>query len=314
VPLVKRASVLWREAEAAHGERLLFTTGSFESGPENGVLFSRSLASCIEYGLEHKVLSAREAMDRYPVFRLPADHRVLLQPDGGFIASERAITAHVALAEAHGAMIRAREVVQEWTAIAGGGVLVTTDRGRYDAGQLVIAAGAWVGDLVPGLRGVAVAERQVLGWFQPSVPSSFAPDSFPVSILDAEEGAYYVMPIWGVPGVKAGRHHHRRENDHPDQLSRDVTTDDEAVIRQALARYLPSANGPRVDLTTCIYTNTPDEHFIIDRLPGDRDVIVVSPCSGHGYKFASVVGEIVADLITRGSASFDLRMFRIDRF
>jgi sarcosine oxidase len=107
------------------------------------------------------------------------------------------------------------------------------------------------------------------------------------------------LPIWGAPGLKIGLHHHRAERGHADVLSRETTAEDEALLRVCLARYLPDANGPVMSLRACLYTNTPDEHFIIDTLPGNADVIVASPCSGHGYKFASVVGEIIADLATR---------------
>jgi sarcosine oxidase len=314
VPLVKRACALWREAGETFGEPLLFVTGSLETGPEKRALFSGSLACCIEHDLQHEVLTATEAMSRYPVLHLPREHRVLIQPDGGFVASERAIVAHTMMAQAQGATIHAHERVLEWAPIAGGGVVVTTDRGCYEGGRLVLTAGAWIGDLVPSLKPVAIPERQVIGWFQPTEPSRFMPDTFPVTILDVEEGAHYVMPIWGAPGVKTGRHHHERESGEADTLSREANAGDEATIRSALARYLPEANGPLTGLRTCIYTNTPDEHFIIDTLPDAPEVIVASPCSGHGYTFASVVGEIVADLATKGSSAFDLSMFRVDRF
>jgi glycine/D-amino acid oxidase-like deaminating enzyme len=214
---------------------------------------------------------------------------------------------------AAGAEIHARERVLEWSPIAGGGVRVVTARGAYEAGRLVLSPGAWIGELVPALKGVAVAERQVLGWFQPADPAKFAPATFPVLNLMVEEGRYYLLPVYGVPGLKIGLYHHLGEKGPADALSREVTAADEALLRRCLAHYFPEADGPVMSLRTCLFTNVPDEHFVIDTLPGRPEVVVASPCSGHGYKFASVVGEIVADLATTGQSRCDLSMFRLDR-
>jgi sarcosine oxidase len=220
----------------------------------------------------------------------------------------------VSLAQAAGAEIHAREKVLDWAPIAGGGVRVQSDRGTYEAGRLVLSTGAWIADFVPALKPLAVPERQVLGWFQPADPAKYRPGAFPVSILEVEEGPYFMLPIWGAPGVKIGLHHHQGERGHADALSRETTREDEALLRICLARYTPEANGPVMSLRACLYTNAPDEHFIIDSLPGEAEVIVASPCSGHGYKFASVIGEIIADLATKGESAFDLSMFRLGRF
>ena len=201
-----------------------------------------------------------------------------------------------------------------WARLPGGGVRVRTSRGEYEAGRLVLSPGAWIGDLVPALRGVAVPERQVLGWFQPRHPAWFGPDAFPVGNLAFEEGRYYLLPVWRVPGLKIGLYHHLGETGQPDELPRATTAEDEAALRRGIARYFPDADGPIMALHACMFTNTPDEHFIIDTLPGVEEVLVVSPCSGHGFKFVPVVGEIVADLVTTGQSRFDLSMFRLDRF
>jgi sarcosine oxidase len=154
----------------------------------------------------------------------------------------------------------------------------------------------------------------VLGWFQPDDPAKFSPAAFPVLNLLVEEGRYYLLPVYGVPGLKIGLYHHLGESGPADELSREATAEDEAVLRRCIARYFPGADGPVMALHTCMFTNTPDEHFIIDTLPGQKEAIVASPCSGHGYKFASVVGEIIADLATTGQSRFDLSMFRLGRF
>ncbi|MGD9881556.1 MAG: N-methyl-L-tryptophan oxidase [Reyranella sp.] len=314
VPFLRRALELWREAGRAFGEDLYFRTGSIDAGPNDSTVFQGSLASSQLHDLEHEVLSGAEVNRRFPGYRLPADHAALFQPDGGFIASERAIVAHVTLAQAAGAEIHARERMLEWHPLPGGGVRVVTDRGSYEAGSLVMAAGAWIGELVPELATFAVPERQVLGWFQPRNPAIFAPSALPVVNLLVEEGRYYALPIWGVPGFKIGRYHHLGETGAADTLSRDVTRADEDILRLCVSRYFPDADGPVMALKTCMFTNTPDEHFIIDRLPGQPEVVVASPCSGHGYKFASVVGELLAELAAGTTPTQDLSMFGLDRF
>ena len=314
VPLLKRAFELWREASEAAGEALLITTGSLDAGPADSDVVNGSLESCIEHGLTHQLLTGAQVNARHPGYRLPGDFSAVFQPDGGFVLSERAIVAHTNLAMAAGAEIHARERVLDWSPIAGGGVRVTTTRGTYEAGRLVLSPGAWIGDLVPALKTIAVPERQVLGWFQPAHPERFMPAAFPVLNLLVEEGRYYLLPVHGVPGLKIGLYHHLEEHGHPDTLSRAVTGADEAVLRRCITRYFPDADGPVMSLHTCMFTNTPDENFIIDMLADQPEVVVVSPCSGHGYKFASVVGEIVADLATTGTSRFDLAMFSLARF
>jgi sarcosine oxidase len=314
VPLLRRAYSLWRETEAAFGETLMVATGSLDAGPPGSGPVLGSLKSCTEHDLPHEVLSGADVNGRFPGHRLPDDFQTVFQPDGGLVLSERAIVAHVTMAQAASAEIRAHEKVLEWSPLPGGGVRVVTDRGSYDAGRLVLSAGAWIGDLLPALKPVAVPERQVVGWFQPTDPARFQPSVFPVTLLFVDEGFYYALPIYGVPGVKIGRYHHRGETGHADALPRPPDRDDEAVLRRGLSRYFSGVDGPVMSMQACLFTNTPDEHFIIDTLPGQPNVIVASPCSGHGYKFAAVIGEIIADLATRGQSDFDLSMFRIDRF
>lgn len=314
VPILRRAYELWRETEQLAGEQLLWITGSLDIGASGSKIVEGALASCRQHGLDHEVLSAADAMARYPGYRLPENFVALHQPEGGFVASERAIVAAANLAMQSGAVLRAREAVLDITPIAGGGVRVRTGRGVYEAGQVIVSAGAWVGELVPGLSATAVPERQVLGWFQPKRPELFRLGAFPVSNLKGDLGHFYQFPVWNVPGFKIGLYHHLHEQGAPEQLSREPTAADEAVLRRGVAEFFPEADGDVLALRTCMFTNTPDEHFIIDRLPGFEDVIVASPCSGHGFKFASAIGEILADLATARAARFDLSLFSLSRF
>jgi len=313
VPLLLRAFELWDAIERETGQTVLVTTGSIDAGPEDDPLFEGALLSARTHGLAHDVLTGTEVNERYPGYRLDASARAVFQPRGGLIASERAIVAHVMAAQAAGAEIHAREKVLGWEARPGGeGVVVTTEHGRYEAARLVITAGPWMADLVPFLNGVAVPERQVLAWLQPFRPALFTPDRFPVFNLQVEEGRYYGFPIYEVPGFKFGRYHHRTEATAAEDMRREVDAEDEALLRQFSARYFPDGNGPTMALRACMFTNTPDEHFIIDHHPEHPQVVVASPCSGHGYKFCSVIGEILADLATgTGETRHDIEFLRL---
>jgi len=299
VPLLRRAYELWREIEVASGEELLVITGSIDASPEDDPLFQGALASAHLHGLPNDVLTGAEVNERFPGYRLPSSHRAVFQAQGGLVASERAIVAHVRAAQAAGAEIHARERVLGWEPRAGNeGVVVATDTGRYEAERLILAAGAWMGELAPSLKEVAVPERQVLAWLQPRRPELFGTDRFPVFNLQVEEGRYYGLPIYEVPGFKFGRYHHRGETSSAEDGRREPDAEDERLLRAFSERYFPEGSGPTMALRTCLFTNTPDEHFILDRHPEHPQVVLASPCSGHGYKFCSVIGEVLADLAT----------------
>ncbi|RVU21592.1 N-methyl-L-tryptophan oxidase [Methylobacterium oryzihabitans] len=297
VPLLHRAYELWRELEAETREEILVITGSIDASPEDARTFQGALASARLHRLDHEVLTGAEVNARFPGYRLPAAHRAVFQAQGGLVASERAIVAHVRAAQAAGATIRAREAVRGWEA-SGGRVSVTTDQGRYEAERLVLTAGPWMGDLVPLLKPVAIPERQVLAWLQPTRPELFARERFPVFNLMVEEGHYYGFPVYEVPGFKFGRYHHLGETTAADALRREPDEADERLLRSFSERYFPDGSGPTMALRTCLFTNTPDEHFILDHHPDHPEVVLASPCSGHGYKFCSVIGEVIADLAT----------------
>jgi sarcosine oxidase len=313
VPLLRRSYELWRELETTVGEQLLHITGSLDAGPAGSQCFEGSRASCIEHGLPHEVLTGAEVNARYPGYHLPDDHLAVFQPDGGYLLSERCIVAHVNAAQAHGAEVHAREQVTGWESRADG-IRVTTDHSVYEANRLIISAGAWVGGLVPGLKAVTSPERQVLAWMQPTRPELFEQTRFPVFNLFVDEGHFYGFPVVSVPGFKFGLYHHLNEQVDPDTINREADGRDESVLRAFAERYFPDGAGPTMALRTCMFTNTPDEHFILDMHPDDSRVVVASPCSGHGFKFSSVVGEITADLAETGETRHDISLFRLSRF
>ena len=313
VPLLLRAFDLWDELAAESGRALLQVTGTVDASGPDEIVFTGSLESCQQWDLPYEVLTSAELARRYPGYQLPGDHLALFQPRGGFLLPEQCISAHVNGALAAGADIHARERVLGWES-SDAGVRVVTERGSYEAEKLVLAVGAWMGALAPQLRELAIPERQVLGWFAPQERALFSPQRFPVFNLMVPEGRYYGFPEWDVPGFKIGLYHHRLEQVNPDDFQREADAADEAILREATRRYFPQGNGSTLTLRTCMFTNTPDEHFIVDLLPGDERVIVASPCSGHGFKFASVIGEVLADLAATGETAHDISLLRLDRF
>ncbi|HEX4637295.1 MAG TPA: N-methyl-L-tryptophan oxidase [Rhizomicrobium sp.] len=315
VPLLRRAYELWRELEAASGCELLVLTGSIDASRQGESPFQGALESARLHGIEYEILSGRQVNARFPGYRLPGDFAALYQPQGGFIASERAIVSHVNAAQSLGAVVHAREPVVDWKAGPGGdGVVVTTDHGRYEASTLILTAGAWMGELAPVLKDKAVPERQVLAWLQPLQPALFDPGRFPVFNIEVDEGRYYGLPIYGVPGFKFGRYHHLGESGPVDEIRRDADGKDEALLRAFAEKYFPLGSGPTMALRSCFFTNAPDEHFIIDFHPHHKQVILASPCSGHGYKFCSVIGEILADLARDRHTRHTIGFLGLDRF
>ncbi len=313
VLLLRRAYELWREIQDIAGEKLLYTTGSIDAGPEDSWVFKGSWESCRLHDLPHEVLTGAELHRRYPGYHLPPDHLALLQPDGGFLTPERCIVAYVMAAQARGAEVHGHEPVLGWEPLEGG-VRVRTGRDTYEADRLVFTAGAWNGNLLGVLDGLAVPERQVLAWLQPTRPENFRPASFPVFNLLVDEGRFYGFPVFGVPGFKFGKYFHLNETGDADELDREVRDRDEQVLRAFAERYFPEGCGPTMSLHTCMFTNTPDHHFLIDRHPEHEQVSFASACSGHGFKFASVIGEVLADLATTGVTRHDINLFRLDRF
>ncbi|MCB9151194.1 MAG: N-methyl-L-tryptophan oxidase [Caldilineaceae bacterium] len=315
VMLLKRAYELWREIEQQSGQRLLYTNGSLDIGPADSWVFKGALRSAMEYELQHEVFTGLELAQRYPGYQLPHDIMALYQPDGGFLAPESCVVSYCFAAMRHGAELHGREGVLRWEPLPGGeGVRVYTERAIYEADSLVITAGAWNDEMLSFLRNTAVPELQVLAWFQPKRPEFFTQESFPVFNLLVDEGRYYGFPVHTVPGFKIGKYHHLEERGHPDALRRDVVAEDEEILRECVARYFPAAAGPVMTLKSCMFTNAPDGHFIIDLHPEHPQVSYASACSGHGFKFGSVIGEILADLAQYRQTRHNIDLFTHARF
>ncbi|HEY1394378.1 MAG TPA: N-methyl-L-tryptophan oxidase [Methylibium sp.] len=309
VPLVQRAYGLWDELQRLAGRELLRITGGLMIGPADGVLVGGALRSAQEHGLAHELLSAAEVKRRFPALQPREDMVGVWEPRAGVLFPEACIAAHLALAQAHKAALRGDERVLSWRAEADGAVRITTERSEYRARQLLLTAGAWIRSMVPELALPFSVERQAVCWFAPTAdPELFAPARCPVSLWEtAPQKFLYGIPDFG-DGMKLAVHHEGEEA-APDGLRREVGEAEVAAIRALVQRFVPGANGPLRSSAVCMYTNTPDQHFWIDRHPQHPQVLIASPCSGHGFKFAGVVGEALADWLITGQPRFDLSRF-----
>lgn len=314
VPLVRRSYELWRELEAETDRELLHITGSIDAGPVDGTVFNGSKRSCEVHDIDYEILSSDEVNARFPGYDLPDHHKAIYQPDGGFLVPEQCIIGYVEAAQAAGADVRAREPVADFTELADGGVRVTSSKGTYEADELVITAGAWARQFLPDLEEQVVPVRQVLAWLQPSEPSQFSASNFPVFIHGTKDNHYYGFPKHDVPGFKFGKFNHLGETVDPDEMDREPRPEDEELLRSYADRFFPEGAGPTMRLSTCMFTNTPDDHFILDTLPDHPQITVGAGFSGHGFKFASAVGEVLADLAINGETDHNIDLFRADRF
>jgi monomeric sarcosine oxidase len=295
VPLVARAFEKWGEIESLSGRRIFERTGGLMLGPPDGRLVSGALASAKEHRLQHEVLDARQVMERVPGLRGMADMIGVFEPRAGVLQPEGAVTACLELARQFGATIATNERVVGWEQ-RDRGLRVTTEQRTYECERLIIAAGAWTSALVPDLAVHLSVERQVQHWFRPA-----APMRTPIIMCEYAPGRFwYSIPDRG-EGIKVAIHHEGSTVD-PETVDRTVGAEEVAYVRALLRTYMPAADGPLIESSVCLYTNTPDERFLVGRHPAHPNVEIVSACSGHGFKFASAIGEIVAERVTSSSA------------
>ena len=312
VPLLRRAYELWRELEAEAGEQLLHVTGIVEGGER---ILDGVLRSCAEHDLPHEVLTGAEVARRFPAYACRPTWRSSYQPDGGFVAPERCIVAHVEGALARGAdaprpRARARLGRRRRTAFASARIAAQS-RPSGSSSRQAPGRRTSRGCRPGSVRGV----RQSLAWLQPTAPELFAPEPHPRLQPRPRRRALLRLPRVRHPGVQARPLRPlRREAATPTTISREPTLDDEAPLRAFAERYFPDGAGPTLALKTCLFEPSPDEHFLIDRHPESPAAVVGAGFSGHGYKFCSVVGEILADLALDGETRHDIELFRLDRF
>ena len=312
VPLVQRSYALWRELEAEAGRPLLSITGGLYLGRPESELIAGVLASVRRRGLAHDYLTAAEVADRFPGFRFPDEMVGVYEANAGILEPEACVGAHLDLAAGQGAELRHREPVRRWAA-DGGGVRVETERGSYSAERLVIAAGPWADEVLAELRLPLEVWRLVNVHLEPTRPALFEPERCPVYLWTGPEGLYGGFPSLPGQGVKFGRHD-VGEVCTPRTIRREIDDHEIEELRVVLERYLPGAGGAVKWAFTCMYTMTPDHHFIVDRHPQHGQMVYACGFSGHGFKFASVIGEVLADLALDGRTSQPIGFLSAGRF
>ena len=313
VPLLRRAYERWYDLEQAAGRHLFTECGCLSIGLPGGELVEGVRASAREHGLTVEDLPGPDLARRFPQFRFDADVVGVLERQAGFLYVEDCVRAHCDAAVAAGAEIHAEEPALEWK-VVGDGVEVRTTKATYSAARLVVAAGAWATRLLADVGVPLTVMRQVLTWFRPADPAAFRRDVFPVFLADVPGGAFYGLPAIDPRGVKVARHYGAPELPGPDGVEWAVRTTDTTPVYELLSRYVPAAADRLTHGEVCMYTLTPDRHFVIDVHPRFPQVAVAAGFSGHGFKFASLVGEVLADLAETGRTAHPIGMFRCGRF
>ena len=311
VPLLQETFPLWRELEAATGTELLTLTGALMIGPPSAEAVSGALAAAADYALDVRLLKADEVRKTYPGHILGNRDVAVLDAQAGFIRPEAAVAAMIGRIEALGGEIRRGVVVSAVNHSGPDSVEIVTDEAREHFDAVVIAAGPWTPRLVDWLP--LAVERQVLAWFAMDPRADWlTPSRFPVFIRQGS-GDVYGFPTLDGGSVKIARHHQGDVTD-PEQVQREVKEGELDPLRHFVRTRLRGVTQRIVRTATCMYTNTPDGHFAIGLHPEDARVTVLSACSGHGFKFSPVIGDIAADLVSEGGTSRDISRLSLTRF
>lgn len=313
VPLVRSSLDLWRELEREADEPLLTMTGGLAIGPREGSLVGGVIESARDHDLPHEVLDAAGIRERYPQHTLKPGEVAVHERGAGVLLPESAIRTAARRARELGATLHtntAVEAVEE----SEGGVEIRAGGRTYRARRAVVAVGSWLGKFMPELNLPLTVERQVLSWFPAEDPRLFGLDRCPIFVYQEREGLeWYGFPSLDGRTVKAAVHHHGHEAD-PDGIDREVHPEDVAQISRFVGERLGGIDPRPERARVCMYTNTPDEDFLLGPAPGRPGLILLGGFSGHGFKFAPVVGEIAADLATEGETLHPIGAFSPARF
>lgn len=325
VPFAQRSHAIWCELEAESGESLLTLTGGLIVCPKGGGaqfhgqgdFVEHSAALARDFQITHNVLTADAVRQQWPQLRIQGRDHAYFEPTGGVVAVEKAVTTHLALATAQTATLHVDERVTAFYHDASS-VTVTTNRGEYYADKAIISTGAWIADFLPTAPARSfVVYRQVFYWFAVEDPTRFAPDRFPflIWIGDRQEEFYSAFPHLegGTIGLKMVTEEYA-DTVSPKTVERTVHPHEiERMYNDFAVRRIHGVRPDCLKTSVCLYTNTPDEHFVIDRHPESDRIIVASPCSGHGFKHSAAIGETLAQLALDGKSTLDIAPFRFDR-
>jgi N-methyl-L-tryptophan oxidase len=315
VPLALRAQKLWFDLERESGRKLFYQTGVLNVGTRDSTFIQQVISSSEAYSLPLQTLDSSNIHTEWPGISLPEGYVGCFESDSGVLKSEECISAYRELLEHHQVTILTNTSVQELS-IDSAGVTVQTAEQSYKGRALIVTAGAWSSKLLPlmNIHPPLVTKRKTFAWFEAD-DFLFGEERFPAFTFETSLGHYYGFPSMGGAGLKVGRHDGGLWI-NPDEAIPEfgVQQEDEEDLRMFLSRFMPLANTELRMGKTCTYTLTPDENFIIDTHPAYPHIAFAAGFSGHGFKFSSVVGEILSQLITTGRSEYDISLFSMNRF
>jgi sarcosine oxidase len=320
VPLLERAYENWKQLEAITASQIYFPTGLLYAGKPDDILIKGVKHSAEKYKVLIESVSKQELANRFSQFQVPDDYEVLFEPDAGFVTPEQAVSLYVSEAIKAGGTIHSNERTLSWKQ-TGNNIEVVTDKGTYSCKKLIISAGAWTDTFLPELSNQLRVTRQVIAWLNPKTQKQFELGNFPCWLIDdhTQDGMYYGFPVlptekFGAPAGLKVAHHYPGSPTRADAVDRNVSSEEEQIIIKSILKFLPDGYESTSVLKTCLYTNTPDENFITDFVPeSNKQVIMAAGFSGHGFKFVSVVGEILADLAIDGNTKLPIDFLHVSR-
>lgn len=313
VPLLLRAYELWAELEELSGQQLFHQVGLLQVGPREGAVVSGALKSASQHGLAVEELTSSEAERRFPGFVVPPELTGVYEPRAGYLLVEACVLAHLKAAKEHGAEHLPETTVTSWQA-EGSGVVVTTDRGEFHAGRLIISPGAWAGELLSSLKVPLEVRRKHVYWFAPTAPAYSATNGCPTFLYEMAQGVFYGFPSLPNYGLKCAEHSGGQCVANPTTDTRSFDQTDYEGVTRFLTEYMPGVSLNHSRHSVCFYTMTPDEHFIVDRHPVHEQIVFAAGLSGHGFKFTGVLGEALADLAQLGKTSLPVDFLSVSRF
>ncbi len=313
VPLVLESYRLWAELEQHVGQRLLVETGLVEVGPADGVVVPGVLQAAREHGLKVEQMSAGEIAARWSSFRVPENLVGVFERRAGYLRVEECVRAQLVAAQDAGAELRVGVSVFDWSADADG-VRVETSAGQFTAERLVVTAGAWAGRLLGGLDLPLVVRRKVLMWHTTNDKRMRAEAGFPCFLFELPQGVFYGFPVIDGRGLKVAEHSGGAEVADPLTIDRRLDDADRRPVEAFVQAHLPAVQTPCREHDVCLYTMSPDEHFIVDRHPRHERVVFAAGLSGHGFKFAPALGAALADLTVNGSTRLPIGFLSLGRF
>ncbi|MCC6490124.1 MAG: N-methyl-L-tryptophan oxidase [Candidatus Hydrogenedentes bacterium] len=313
IPLLERSYALWETLEEESGQELFVKCGLLLSGLPGSAMV-RGLEAC--YGthhLPHRRMDSGAAAAEYPQFRFPQGHTVYHDPDGGYVLAEASVEQFISLAQMNGADLLIHEDAMAWQS-NGQGVSVTTNQRTVSADKLVLTVGPWAASSFAELGVPLSILRKVQLWYDSPGMGAYRDPSFPCFYFDTENGGFYGFPAVSQLGVKVAEHTGGDPVDDPDHLNRGLDPEDETKVLQFLGEVFPALEPRRTHFSVCMYSMTPDHHFLLGKHPRHENTIIAGGFSGHGFKFAPVIGEVLADLSIDGTTMHPIEFLGLDRF